>query len=120
MALEWKWSERIGSATLVQKRIDKNNNPMVNTFELSLYDGNAYLIMVYEYDNKYDMFSFWADKVHMNNCLGLVKGSSNLYEDEDSRITSFELNRTKCKHFKEIVQAISIAFDSIEIKIISG
>jgi len=68
MALNWLWSEKCGEATLKQE--DKK-------FTLDLYTGNAFLIMLTNYekngDTYWDVFSFWVDEQHMKNMLGLNK-----------------------------------------------
>ena len=116
MALYWDWKEKCGEATLKQIINEKEKE-----FTISLYTGNAYLIMLMEYEEDgkqmYSMYSFWADRKHMNRCLGLTKGDSNIYEVEWSRITKFRLNKAKCRYWKQIVPALAKAFKSIEIEL---
>ena len=47
MALNWNWKDKCGELVVVQER---NGEP--HEFTLSLYEGNALLIMLYEYKNK--------------------------------------------------------------------
>lgn len=124
MSLNWSWSEKCGEATLVQTYTDKSGNDVVNEFTLSLYTGNACLIMLYEYVEdgveKYSMADFWADKQHMKNCLGLNKKdgyTENIHDRDCSRITKFKLHKTKCRYLKDIVAAVTQAFDNITIEI---
>ena len=58
----------------------------VKEIPITLYEGNAYLIMLHEYNkdgtDMYDMVSFFCDKTHMNNCLGITKGMSNILDED--------------------------------------
>lgn len=122
MALHWQWDEKCGEATLVQMHPDEENRE----FKLGLYTGNAFLIMLTEYEEKgesyWNMYSFWADKAHMKNCLGLNKKegyTSNMYDTPYQRLTKFRLNKAKCRYIKDIVPALVQAFDNIDIEIYS-
>ncbi len=116
MAVQWKWDEKCGEATLLQEvgGVEKE-------FTLSLYTGNCHLIMLMEFEEdgveKYSMESFWADKEHMKACLGLVKGKTNIHNNKWSRITKFRLNKAKCRYWKDIVPAVAQAFDDIVIEL---
>lgn len=78
MALHWQWEDKCGEATLVQMHEGEDDK----VFTLSLYPGNAYLIMLHEREEDgkdvWSMFSFWADKDHMKNMLGLNKKDAGL------------------------------------------
>lgn len=115
MALYWDWKEKCGEATLVQEF-----NGERREFTLSLYTGNAFLIMLYEYEKDgqgmYDMSSFWIDEGHMKRCLGLDKKGG--FTDNAHRdITEIRLSKTKCRHLKKIVPALVQAFDNLKIEI---
>lgn len=76
MALQWKWKEdRIGS---MWKR--GTNGKL---FETELYDGNAMMIEIFRIGDEYYLHSFFCDKEHAKNCLGLTKGHDNIYSDCD-------------------------------------
>ena len=120
MALHWDWDEKCGEATLVQRQEDGTDAE----FKLGLYTGNAYLIMLYEWQedgkNMWNMFSFWAGKDHMKNCLGLNKKqgyTENIHDRPYSKLTKFRLHKTKCRYLKDIVAALTQAFDNITIEI---
>ena len=119
MALHWNWSEKCGEATLVQPPLRDGDDDRV--FTLNLYNGNALLIMIDESENTWSMYSFWADKSHMKNCLGLDKKtdpeSYNMYEQPDNRITKVRLNKKKCRYLSDIVGALTKAFDNITIEL---
>ena len=74
MALTWEWSEKCGEITLEQK----TESGDWRQFPLSLYKGNAFLIMLAENDedNTYQMFGFFADKEHAKACLGLARSKA--------------------------------------------
>lgn len=116
MALNWNWNEKCGELTVTQKQ----DNGESEDITISLYTGNAFLIMLQEFEEdgveKYDMFSFWLDKQHMKNCLGLAKGTTNIYDKPWQTITKLRLNKKKCRHLKEIAAAMAAAFDSITIE----
>ena len=116
MALNWKWNEKVGTMTLVQ-----GGN---REFEISLYQGNAFLIMIHEYEENgekmYNMYSFFADKEHMKNMLGLnqKKGyGDNFLNEPSNRATKFRINKTKYRYTKDLVTALVQAFDNIDIEI---
>ena len=117
MSLNWNWSEKCGEAVFEQR--DKE-------FTVNLYQGNAYLIFIYEYEedgnNMYNLFTFWADKGHAKRCLGLEKDYQgvkyNLYTDTD-KLKKIRLNKKKCNRFAELVGLLAKAFDNLVIEIYS-
>lgn len=123
MALHWDWKEKCGEVTLVQKHPGEEDQ----VFTLSLYNGNACLIMIHEFTyvdgkERYNLVNFWADVRHMKNCLGLNKKegyTANLYDTPHEKFTRFRLNKAKCRYLKEIVAALVQAFDNIDIEIYS-
>ena len=115
MSLNWLWSEKCGEATMHDLRDDKD-------FTVVLYKGNAYLIMLNEWvedgQEKYSMYSFWADKDHMKSMLGLdKKNDENAYNTPYVRMTKIRLNKKKNPYTKQIVEALVKAFDKITIEI---
>ena len=115
MALNWNWDKKCGEMVTVDPLTGKE-------FTQNLYQGNALLIMISEWKeddvDKYALWSFWADKEHMKNCLGLSKKSDgNIYE---GRIKSVSLNKAmfySTKDIKDIVDALIVAFDDIAIRV---
>lgn len=123
MALTWNWDKRVGTATLVQKHEEGKETE----YSISLYEGNAFLIFIHEYEEdgkeKYELISFWGDKRHMLNCLGLNKKegfTENLYVTPAQEYTKFRLNKNKCRHINDIIPALVRAFDKLTIEIVSG
>lgn len=105
----------MGEADIQQKGIE---------FTCSLYQGNAYLIFIYEWEedgqNLYQMHSFWADKDHMKNMLGLNRKegfSVNEFNLESERLVAIRINR-KMRYTKEIVTALVQAFDNLKIELV--
>lgn len=122
MALHWEWSEKCGEVTLVQMHEGEEDRE----FKLSLYTGNACLIMLNEWEENgetyWSMSSFWADKQHMKNCLGLNKKGGcdrNIYSTPYQKWTRIKLNKKKCRYFKDIVAALAQAFDDLIIEVVS-
>lgn len=64
MSLNWQWNEKIGELEIAQEI-----NGEMKDFTISLYTGNATLIMLHECDKRWTMYNFFADKKHMMNCL---------------------------------------------------
>lgn len=119
MALNWEWNEKCGEITVRHDFGDRKEDVV-----LSLYEGNAYLIMLHEFDkdgkNMYELFSFWADADHMKNCLGLDKRGGydrNLYAGPTDQFLKVRLNKAKCRRYKEIITALAKAFDTLTIEI---
>lgn len=118
MALQWHWDKKIGKAVFDGLYL---NDP-TKEVTINLYEGNALLIMINEYKNKetgndmYDLFGFFSDKTHMNKCLGLEKGYTNIYTS-NGRLKKISFNKAKSKNYKQIIPALVEAFDDIEIKI---
>lgn len=116
MALEWRWENKVGTITIFN--YDRE-------VEFSLYQGNAFLIMIYEYqeDGKdmYRMHNFFADKQHAKNCLGLSKGhNENIFNQDAYQIRKIHINADKYSYTKDLVDMLLKAFDNIEIRITKG
>ena len=116
MGLNWDWKKKVGTITIFN--YDKE-------VEYSLYQGNAFLIMIYEYqeDGKdmYGMHNFFADAQHAKNCFGLSKGyNENIFNRDDYQIRKIEINDDMYRYTKELVTMLLKAFDNIEIKITKG
>lgn len=119
MALNWEWSAKCGEIVVRHDFGDRKED-----VTLSLYEGNAYLIMLHEFkDNgkdKYELFSFWADAYHMKNCLGLNKRQGydrNMYAGPGDQFLKVRLNKAKCRRWKELLTAMMQAFDELTIEI---
>lgn len=117
MAVQWRWEEKCGEA-LVEQTIDGKTEE----FTLNLYTGNCHLIMLREFEEDgkqmYSMYSFWADKKHMENCLGLVKGKDNIYDCEWQRFKKFSLDVNKCRYWKQIAPALKKAFPDVVVELV--
>lgn len=113
MALYWSWNNKCGE--LIVKSCTEEKE-VVKT----LYEGNAFLIMLNEWTDEkcgssmYSMYSFFVDEAHAKNCLGLVKGHTNIFAD---KITKIRLNKAKSKNWKKIVTLFAQAFDNITIEL---
>ena len=123
MSLNWNWDKKVGEVTFTQE-IDGVKKDFVS----NLYNGNACLIMVYEYTDendgkeKYQLTGFFADKTHMKRCLGIDKRykqtlGKNMYEDSWDRLTKIRFNKAKCRDVKDIMMAFYEAFNNITIEL---
>lgn len=113
MALNWRWDKKIGTAEIF-------NYDKVVTY--NLYQGNAFLIMLYEYkeDGKdmWSMHNFLVDKEHAKNCFALSKGyDDNIFNTDRYRLQKVRLNKAKYRYTKDLVDMLIKAFDNITIEL---
>ena len=81
MAVRWEWKQKVGELT--------HDGLTVN-----LYEGNCFLIGIKEWQNEegeslYNLMWFFADKQHAKRCLGLEKGSYDMFEGLVDHITLY-------------------------------
>lgn len=120
MALNWKWDEKCGEAIM---KYDHDGEE--KEYVLDLYQGNAYMIFIATYEENgkqmYNVWSFWVDKDHAKNCLGIGKDKDcyNIYAEGWRTITKFRFDKSKTKYFADIVSMIAKAFDDITIEVYS-
>lgn len=120
MALTWEWNNSCGTAVIEQRIHDETRE-----YNMTLYEGNAYLIMLHEYTENdkdmYELFSFWLDKAHMERMLGISnrgkRVNTNTLDQPYNRLKSIRLDKSRCRNVTEIAKAIIQAFDNIEIEI---
>lgn len=117
MALNWNWKEKCGEAVIQQGEKD---------WTISLYQGNAFLIFIYEYQengqNMYQLYNFWADKQHMKNCLGLNRKEGyggNMFDEAGCKMKKISINKGKFRYTKDLTQALVQAFDDLTIELYS-
>lgn len=112
MSLNWSFKAKVGEAVIQQG--DRE-------YSLNLYQGNAFLIFLSEWEEdgvgKYQLWSFFADKAHAKNCLGLSKGYDGIFDD--TKIVKIRLNKKKYSYIKDLVEMLIKAFDEIQIEIYS-
>ena len=106
MAIEWKWSEKCGEATFSRKD--------GYTYNVNLYVGNCFLIMIYEYTeggvDKYNLSSFFVDADHMERCL-----KDDIFYNGWERMTAITINKAKCRHWEKIENLLKKYMDDLEI-----
>lgn len=116
MALNWKWDEKCGEAI-----IEQTFGNEVNVYTKNLYEGNAFLIFMNEWEENgkgmYSLYTFFADETHAKRCLGLVKGYNNIFTDGSDRLLKIKINKAKSDNWKKIVTLFAQAFDNIDIEI---
>lgn len=115
MALNWDWNKKIGEAVIYNYDGD---------YTYSLYQGNAFLIILWEYKDEngkdmWQMSNFFADKEHAKNCLGLSKDyeGENIYNTGYYKLKKIRINKAKYKYTKDLVDMLIKAFDEIEIEL---
>lgn len=113
MSLNWSWDKKVGEATIRQG--DKE-------YTLNLYQGNAFLIFISEYQDEngtdvYQVYTFFADRQHMLNCLGLNKKEGHDENIFGSELKKVRINKALYTHTKELVLALTQAFDEISIEL---
>ena len=116
MSLNWRWDGKIGEAEYVYETADGTK-----TGTYTLYEGNAFLIFLIEYEEKgknmWTMGDFWADEANAKIYLGLDKKYTETYGENqyEGRITKFRINKAKSRNWKKIVKLLIEAFDNIDI-----
>ncbi len=107
MSLNWSFDHPAGLWTITPD--------IKPSYTLHLYCGNAYLIVLNETETEYNLVTFWVDKEHMRNCLGLTKGYDNIYQDwEGSHIFLYEDN---LPHARQIADALFRTFENITVTV---
>ena len=115
--LNWQWDEKVGE-------VDIYNYDKVVTY--SLYQGNAFLIFVYEYtENGKSMYSVnncFVDEAHAKRALGIDKNSKTTYGDNTLNQPSYKLQEIRIKkkdykHTKKLISMLVEAFDELTIKL---
>lgn len=118
MSVNWNWDAKCGEFVLEQT-IDAKDTK--KDFTISIYNGNCMAVFLHEFvedgNEKYTFFGFFADKDHAKNCLGLSKGSDNIYDNGWQTIKKVRLNKKKCRYFKDLLTLFAQAFDNIEIEV---
>lgn len=128
MSLNWSWKEKIGEIDLTQERKLKSGETWKHNCTLSLYEGNAFLIMIHEYKDeegkdRYNLYSFFANKEHGQILLGLKKNyegkKENIFSGGLDTWKTVRLYKNKSRNFKTLVQMFAEAFDNLTIEIIT-
>ena len=123
MALHWQWNEKCGEAILV--RTFPNTKP--EEFKVNIYQGNAFMIFLYEFvdkdtgKNMYNLFSFFNDEEHAKRCLGLDKeyGEQNIFDNGIDKLVKLRLDKSRFtykKDFKKVLELFIKAFDELTIE----
>ena len=107
MAIEYRYKDKCGTAIF--------RNGTGNEYEQSLYTGNCFLIMVYEYEENgkrmEELTSFFVDDKHMEKCL-----KSGIYTGY-SKLINIKINIAKCRNWKKIVELLSEYVEGINIEL---
>ena len=109
MALTWDWDDKFAEATY---RLDLDGE--AHEYTVNCYEGNAWMIELWENKDEYTLRTFWCDEEHMMRCLGLRKGYDCAIKDI---LLKVRINKAKTAHFKKIVAALAQAFDNLTIEI---
>lgn len=130
MALNWLWSGKVGEAEILRHFKNKNGEEKTWTQTVSLYEGNAFMIFIYEYKDEdtgkdmYSLYSFFSDKNHAKILLGLSKDSegnrSNIFNEGSHKLVKLTLDKKKfstAKVFRDFVTLMADAFEELEISL---
>lgn len=104
MAITWKWEEKCGEAMF--KEEDES------TYNVDLYVGNCFLIMIHEFADQYALDAFFADEDHMERCL-----KNGIFNHGNEKLASIRINKAKCRNYKKIVELLCEYMDDIDIKV---
>lgn len=116
MGLNWNWNEKCGEIN-----VHRNFRGEEFDFSVNLYKGNAFLIMLSETENNFEMYGFFSDDVHMKRCFGIDKKwkntyGSNMYNDDMDKWTKVRISRNY-PYLKKFVSALVEAFPAITIEV---
>lgn len=117
--LEWNFDKKVGEVEIF------NYDEVVTC---NLYKGNAFLIMLYEYEeNKkqmYSMHSFFVDETHAKRMFGLDKKwkdtyGKNRFNQPKYKMQKIRINKNEYgfQNTKKLVNMLLEAFDEINIEI---
>lgn len=113
MGLNWLWSMKCGEV----KAVNHNGKE----YKLSLYQGNAEMIFVYEYEedgrNMYTVSSFWSDAEHAKRCLGINKNADKENRNIHDNIKEWTFYKDKMRDMSKIIGWLVKAFDEVTIHI---
>ena len=72
MSINWNWKDNIG-VLKVKKIFYTNDKEEFKEFYIQIYEGNADLIFIYEYEengqNFYSLNTFFCDLPHLKRCI---------------------------------------------------
>ncbi len=117
--LQWDWDDKVGEVEIF-------NYDKVVTY--NLYQGNAFLIMLYEYEENgkkmYSMHNFFADETHAKRMFGLDKKwkdtyGKNSFNQPKYKMKKIRIDKNKFRHTKKLVSMLVEAFDEINIELYS-
>lgn len=115
--LQWDWDKKVGEVEIYNR--DK-------TVTYNLYQGNAFLIILYEYkENGKDMYSmhnFFEDETHAKRMFGLDKKykdtyGKNAFNQTRYKMKKIKINKRNYSYTKKLVSMLVEAFDHITIEI---
>lgn len=92
MSINWNWKDKIGVL-----RVRREFDDEVQRFDVAIYEGNADLIFIYEFNDggvdKYSLYNFYCDLDHFKRCMTDTSSF-----DEWQEITFYKYN-TKIQNF---------------------
>ena len=115
--LQWDWEHKVGEVVILN-----DDKPVTFT----LYQGNAFLIMLYEYEedgkDMYQMHSFLCDEAHAKRMLGLDKKwkgtyGKNCFNQPQYKMTKIRIKKSEYSYTKKLVAMLVEAFDELTIEI---
>lgn len=107
MAYNWDWNRKMGEI-------------YYDKFHYNLYQGNGVMIAINEWTDekdgaeKYQVVWFFCDKDHMKRCLGLVKGSYDMFEGNVDKLVIY---KDRCSYLKDIIDMFTKSQPNIVIEI---
>lgn len=116
--LHWDFKQKIGEVEIF-------NYDKAVTY--NLYQGNAFLIMLYEYEENgkamYSMHNFFTDETHAKRCFGVDKKDSrsyghNIFNQPQYKMLKIKLNKSRYgdKNTQKLVKMLLEAFNELTIE----
>ena len=115
--LQWDWEQKIGEVEIL-------NNDKIDTY--TLYQGNAFLIMLYEYEedgkDMYKMSCFLVDEAHAKRVLGIDKKykktyGENCFDKPNYKMQKIRIKKSEYSYTKKLVDMLIEAFDELTIEL---
>lgn len=106
MAYNWDWNAKSGEI-------------FHDKWHYNFYKGNGFMIAIQEWkeddgSEKYQVAWFMVDKQHAKRCLGLEKGSYDMFEGNVDKLIIY---KDHCSNWKDVVELFSKSQPNIVIEI---
>ena len=111
MAITYDYKDKCGTATF-----ESSYDGKTETYEVSLYTGNCFLIMVREFtengNNMEQLHSFFVSEEHLIRCL-----EDDIFSNGIEKLVGIRINMAKCRNWDKISVILGKYVDGIKIEL---